>query len=259
VQYDINYDLEPSYDFAYFEYAGADNVWHTAHTFNGTGFAYPITDVIPGANYTGPLRLRFRIKTDGYGSDEDGFYPSSGAAEFDRVVVSQGATVYCNETFEAEANQAFSTVDGIWSAAAPPPAGDYAGVFDGSSVLQEDIAYTDNTKLRGFFNGSPNNYACGGHPAQLVCRLVRVAENLPVRAQRDPVPGRLDCSLPRNRTHRARLRLLRRLAARQPGVHLLRRALEGERQLEEVEIQQRGVLQPDQVLADVRKEPSPPD
>jgi hypothetical protein len=179
VQYDINYDLEPSYDFAYFEYAGADNVWHTAHTFTGSGFAYPITDVIPGANYTGPLKLRLRVKTDSAFSDEDGGYPSNGAIEIDRLVVSQGATVYCNETFEAEANQAFGTVDGIWSALAPPAAGDYAGVFDGSSVLQEDIAYTDNTKLRGFFNGSPNNYACGGHPAQLAVPFGSYVEGIP--------------------------------------------------------------------------------
>jgi FlgD Ig-like domain len=185
VQYDINYDLEPSYDFAYFEYAGADNVWHTAHTFTGTGYAYPITDVISGANYTGPLRLRFRVKTDGALSDEDGQYPSSGAAEFDRVVVSQGTTVYCNETFEAEANQAFGTVDGIWSAVAPPPAGDYAGVFNGNSVLQEDIAYTDNTNLRGFFNGSPNNYACGSHPAQLVVPFGSYVEKLPKFVQNE--------------------------------------------------------------------------
>ena len=185
VQYDIKYDLEASYDYAYFEYAGVDNVWHTAHTFNGSGFAFPITDVIPGANYTGPLRLRFRVKTDGSGSDEDGLYPSNGAAEFDRVVVSQGTTVYCNETFEAEANQAFNTVDGIWSAAAPPPAGDYAGVFQGSAVLQEDISYTDNTKLRGFFNGSPNNYTCGGHPAQLVVPFGSYVENLPKFVQNE--------------------------------------------------------------------------
>jgi len=170
VQYDIKYDLETSYDFAYFEYAGADNVWHTQHTFNGTGFAFPITDVIPGANYTGPLQLRFRVKTDGAYSDEDGNYPSNGAIEMDRLVVSQGVTVYCNETFEAEASGAFNTVDGIWSAVAPPAIGDYAAVFQGSTVLQQDISYTDNTRLRGFFNGSPEDYACGGHPEQQIVR-----------------------------------------------------------------------------------------
>ncbi|HKW14004.1 MAG TPA: hypothetical protein VJS69_05920, partial [Candidatus Krumholzibacteria bacterium] len=102
VSYAVKYDLEASYDFAYLEYAGANNVWHTLHTFTGTGFTNPVNDIIPGANYTGPLRIRFRVQTDGSGSDEDGLYPSNGALQIDNLVAHAGPTTLCNETFESE-------------------------------------------------------------------------------------------------------------------------------------------------------------
>jgi hypothetical protein len=46
--------------------------------------------------------------------------------------------------------------------------GDFAALFDGSTVLQEDPNYTDDTHLWGFFSGSPDNYTCGGYSSQAV-------------------------------------------------------------------------------------------
>jgi hypothetical protein len=48
--------------------------------------------------------------------------------------------------------------------------GDYAALVSGPTVLQEDPGYTNNTHFWAFFNGSPDNYACGGHPTQLAVR-----------------------------------------------------------------------------------------
>jgi len=44
--------------------------------------------------------------------------------------------------------------------------GDYAGLFRGIEMVQEDPCFMDYTCLWGFFNNSADDYACGGRPYQ---------------------------------------------------------------------------------------------
>ena len=47
------------------------------------------------------------------------------------------------------------------------PFGNYAGIVDADTVLQEGTRPFNPTHAWGFFNGSTDTYACGGHPEQL--------------------------------------------------------------------------------------------
>lgn len=133
-------------------------------TFDGQGDSL-ITVVVPGDTLAGTTTIRFHFQSDGDWSDEDGLYDSEGAFIIDSLTVSDATGVLDFQDFEMESPGAVSTLDGDWSANVGPEFGDYAGLFDGTTVLQEDPA-TDDTYLWGFFNGSPDNYGCGGFPGQ---------------------------------------------------------------------------------------------
>jgi FlgD Ig-like domain len=163
VAFQMRYDTEPNYDVIYLEYESIEGVWHTAGSWSGSGnglFYAPI----PASAYLGPLSLRLRFESDFSYSDEDGLYPTDGAVVVDQIHVADTNGDISNENFESEAPGALTTTDQSWHALPPPPMGDYANLFWGSDVLQEDPNYTNETALWGFFDGSPDHYACGGHP-----------------------------------------------------------------------------------------------
>ncbi len=163
VAFQMRYDTEPSYDFVYLEYESVEGVWHTAGSWSGSGNGL-FYAMIPASAYLGPLRVRLRFESDLSESDEDGFYPTGGAVVIDQIHVADTVGDISNENFESETPGAVATTDQEWHALAPPPMGDSANLFWGSDVLQEDPNYTNETALWGFFDGSPDNYACGGHP-----------------------------------------------------------------------------------------------
>lgn len=180
VDFVMSYDVEPSYDFVYLEYAGNDGVWKTKQTWTGSsGGGVQENLTIDGTDYTGPLKLRIRVVSDDISSDEDGGYDSDGAAEIDDLTVTANNVTVCSEDFETEAQDAQATNDGIWQSMPPPTFGGHSALFDGNTVLQQDPNFTDTTKVWGFFNGSSYTYGCGGHPEQTVVPFGSMVDGLP--------------------------------------------------------------------------------
>lgn len=167
------FDSEVGYDTTRLEYLNASGTWVTLGTFDeGVAYGSPLDSLvsatIPASGHAGSVQIRLRFKSDSEWDDEDGIYDTDGAVIVDSLVVSDDGGVVDYQDFETEAVGELSTADGNWIAAAGAiPFGDYAGLFNGSTVLQEDTT-TNNTYLWGFFKDSPDTYACGGFPAQLV-------------------------------------------------------------------------------------------
>lgn len=103
LQFVFNYELEPAYDFFVVEYDSAGTWLPFQAPLSGSNRDGVSGDFIDPAifdqtvlftplMYTGSsgqeVRLRIRVTSDGAYSDEDGLFPSRGAAQIDNVVVS---------------------------------------------------------------------------------------------------------------------------------------------------------------------------
>lgn len=178
VSFDLKYDTEPTYDIFYLDYITASGTYHVA-SWSGNG-TEAVTKTIPVGSFTSPIRIRLRFKSDSAWSDEDGAYPTNGAAFVDNLVVKDGTTVKESLDFTAEAQGATQSANGHWFGGPGPAFGQYAGLFDGDAVVQQDPNYTNSTNVWGFFTGSPENYSCGGFPAQPVIKhgsVTQLADN----------------------------------------------------------------------------------
>jgi hypothetical protein len=172
VTYNVRYDTEPGYDDAYFEYISVSGIWQQASVYTGSGsFAESI--IIPADSFLTTTRFRFRFVSDGVWDDQDGIWYTDGAIVVDSLIVSDDTGVLTFEDFEGEAVGALSTVDGDWQAAVPTPFGDYSGLFDATTLVQEDSLHNNTSHVWGFFNGSTDDYSCGGHPGQPVVPFTR--------------------------------------------------------------------------------------
>ncbi len=95
--FDFNYDVEPGYDFVHVEYDSA-GVMKTLALFTGSNrdstgaFTTPAhfdTTLLftPLMYSNSKVHLRLRVTSDGAWSDEDGLFPSDGAAQIDNIRV----------------------------------------------------------------------------------------------------------------------------------------------------------------------------
>jgi len=163
----VHYDSEPGYDKTHVQYQNHNDEWVTLRTLDGTG-SQSVTDIIPADSLDGAVKIRFQFLSDGAWSDQDGLYDTDGGVIIDQLSVSDTSGTLDYQTFETETAGETSTSDGDWTAATMPGYGIYAGLFNGTIVLQEDPCKCDATYLWGFFNGSEYDYACAGHPEQKV-------------------------------------------------------------------------------------------
>lgn len=168
ISFDLKYDTEPTYDVFYLDYISTSGTFHLG-SWSGSG-TEAVTRTIPAGTYGTSIRVRLRFTSDSAWSDEDGNYPSNGAAFVDNLVVKDGTTVKESLDFTAEAQGATQSANGHWFGGAGPAFGQFAALFDGDAVLQQDPSYTNPTNVWGFFFNSPENYACGGAPAQPVIK-----------------------------------------------------------------------------------------
>lgn len=175
VDFNIRYDTEPGYDYVRLEYRSISNVWRNASEFTGNGETFATAN-IPADSLAGVARLRFRFFSDPVYSDEDGNYPTNGAFILDNLRVRDATGTVDFQDFELEAVGAQTTIDGAWAATVPPPYGNYAGLVDGTTVLQQDPVVTNATHVWSFFQGSTYDYACAGHPQQLVVPYAKQIE-----------------------------------------------------------------------------------
>ncbi len=172
VEFDARWDMEAGYDGIVVEYDACDDNWTPAPGTDPSGFhltgrgeGHVSITVPPGAPGS-TFRVRIRVRSDGAWSDQDGLYDSEGAILLDSLGVRTSAGWLVQpEDFEKVASGDTSTAD--WTACVPPGYGSFAGLFPGTTVLQEDPCARDLTCLWGFFAGSPYDYGCGGHPEQL--------------------------------------------------------------------------------------------
>jgi hypothetical protein len=192
--YDVMWDSEPGYDYTYVEYATAttcddlDNIddipsadWVQIPVaanggrdgYDNWGGPMVTCDTIP-AGHEGSIRIRFRFSSDGAWSDQDGLWDTDGAILIDDLSVSaQYAGLYDFEDFEynpiegGENPGDQQTADSDWECCLLSGYGDYAGLYQGIALLQEDPCNLNLTCMWAFINGSTVNYACGGHPEQI--------------------------------------------------------------------------------------------
>ena len=172
VNFLVRYDTEPGYDFAFLEYLSKSGQWQTLLAFDGQGEMLA-SAVIPADSLAGSAKIRFRFESEGAWSDEDGVLDTDGAIIIDSLTVADTNGVVDFQNFEAESPGALTTLDGDWTAIPRPGFGDFFGLFDGSTVLQQDTVVTNTTNLWGFFDGSPDDYSCDGHPEQAVLPFTR--------------------------------------------------------------------------------------
>jgi hypothetical protein len=172
VEFMAHYDSEAGYDFTRLDYLSKTDNWQTLAELSGLGDTL-VSETIPADSLDGSVRLRFRFTSDHVWDDEDGIYDTNGAVIIDNITVSDDGGIVDYQDFESESDGDLGTADGDWQSSVGPPFGDYAGLFDGTTVLQEDPVVTNTTYLWGFFNGSTETYACGGHPEQASVPLFR--------------------------------------------------------------------------------------
>lgn len=184
ISYYVRYDTEPGYDYFRAQYFSRTGTRHTLAEYNGpisspgaaTEFA---SHTIPADSLDGTARFLFQFTSDGGFSDQFGLYPSDGAAFLDSITVSDDTGVIDYQDFESEAVDDRNTADGHWHSGHSAYFGNYGGLMDGTGVLQEDSVTINTSYLWGFFNGSTDSYACGGHPGQASVPLAPAVDSDP--------------------------------------------------------------------------------
>lgn len=173
----VQYDIEPGYDMPTLEYRGKTGTWVQARQFNCSYMCDSIEVGfidIPAAELDGEVQIRWTFRSDGAWSDQDGLFASNGALWVDSLLLEDSTGIVDYQDFESEPVGAHVTSDGDWQATIPEPFGGFAALFPGVGVLQESKCALNLSWFWGFFEGSPDNYACGGHPEQPVVPLKRL-------------------------------------------------------------------------------------
>ncbi|UCG52431.1 MAG: hypothetical protein JSW58_02445 [Candidatus Latescibacterota bacterium] len=131
---------------------------------------------IPDSLLGDSIQVRFQFKSDGAWSDQDGLWPTDGAVIIDSLTLRDESGVLSFQDFEAEPDGTHRTNDGHWQASGMLTFGDYGALVPGATLLQEDECRYNISAVWGFFNGSPDDYSCGGHPEQLAVPLSKEGE-----------------------------------------------------------------------------------
>jgi len=173
--YLISWDSEPGYDATAVEYdvCGSTEAWvpipsawnsGNADVYDGSG-SLPDSVLVEAANHSGSIRFRFNFTSDGAWCDADGYWDTDGAVIVDALRVTDGTGEKSYEDFEGATVGDKSAGD--WAICNMPPFGDFAALYPGIQMVQEDPCRQNLTCMWTFFTGSTETYACGGFPAQL--------------------------------------------------------------------------------------------
>ncbi|HET6349646.1 MAG TPA: choice-of-anchor Q domain-containing protein, partial [Candidatus Krumholzibacteria bacterium] len=169
VSFVARFDTEPGHDFVTLEYTtdcSSEYGWTVIDEWSGS-----VPYLEHNASYdlgvgAGPVRVRLHFQSDGYGSDEDGLWQTTGAVHFDDLVV-EGVPW---ENFEDE--QVGSTSSNDWRAYAPDGYGSYLSLFSGGALVDEDPCTNNLSCVWAAIQNSTYNYACGGFPLQAAVPFV---------------------------------------------------------------------------------------
>ena len=156
LEFDATFDSEYGYDFTYIEYLSETGNWNVLEDslmedVSGAPRSMSLDLTAPADSLNNSVKFRITFKSDVVWSDEDGLWASDGAVIIDDLRVSDDHGTWEVQDFEAESVGDTTTADGHWFATTPEAYGDYAGLFDGATVLQEDSLVTNLTHFWGFF------------------------------------------------------------------------------------------------------------
>jgi hypothetical protein len=172
INYLIAWDAEPDYDATYVEYDNCDDNWQEVESsfnsradgyYDGRHSAIFDTVVVDTTMHSGSFRVRFNFSSDAGWSNQDGDYLNDGGVILDSLTVRDATGLLSFEDFES-ANVGDPGA-GDWNSCNIPGYGDFAALYPGLQLLQEDPCQFENDCVWGFFEGSTYSYACGGHPA----------------------------------------------------------------------------------------------
>jgi hypothetical protein len=169
VSLSVAWDSEPGYDATILEVDNCDDAWQKIYgdlgTWDGIG-TDTLTIAVADSLHSGDLRFRFHFISDGAWSDADGQWSTDGAYILDELSVTDSAgTVVAYEDFEDESVGDNDADD--WVSCTPPGYGDYAALYKGYNIVQEDPCTSDLDCMWTFYTGSTYDYSCGGWPTQL--------------------------------------------------------------------------------------------
>jgi len=196
----VNMELEPGYDFMSLEYEGTAGNWVNLDTYNcGFQICGPELKsyIVPAAAHDGTIRFHFSFESDGAG-DNEGTYNNIFEKAFliDSLTIADNGGVVDYQDYESEAVGDSVTSDGDWTAA-PISTGHNGGfLVDGNGVLQESVTQND-TYFWAFYDGSTQNYGCAGYPGQLVVPTTRSITRSPLidithDSDGNPIDGDID-------------------------------------------------------------------
>jgi hypothetical protein len=168
VNFSIFWDSEGGYDATTLQMDLCDDVWVDLYggisVWDGTGtdtMSVAVADTL----HSGSLRVRFNFNADGAWSDQDGLWNTDGAVVIDELsITDDGGDVLAVEDFEGESVGDTDATD--WVSCTPPGYGDFAVLYPGLTLVQEDPCFSDFSCVWTFYTGSTEDYSCGGFPAQ---------------------------------------------------------------------------------------------
>jgi hypothetical protein len=150
--YNIFWDSEPGYDGTVVEYTFDSGVTWTSFPVNDS-FSYrsglydnkgptPFLAETFTASSSGAssVQVRFRFTSDGSYSDADALWQTDGALIVDDIAVSawSGGSPVFSDTEDFESANPDDNGAGIWTGRKGPAFGDFAALYPGVSLLQED-------------------------------------------------------------------------------------------------------------------------
>lgn len=174
LRFDYNHDTEPAFDFFHVEIDSGGS-WVQIFRTDGSNKEMDGTFVTPASfdqttlftpfMYTGPqdanVRLRLRVTSDGAWSDEDGLFPTKGAAQVDNIRVDFNGAIVTQHgdgiaTMEDLGGGVFDTEG--WTPFASDFAGDFTKIVPQLTDL--DLCRSNESPQIGFMDdGTPPNNA----------------------------------------------------------------------------------------------------
>jgi hypothetical protein len=167
LQYNVFWDSEPGYDGTVVEYTfDGGSTWYSFDItdtlsarpllYDGLSLTPYITETVTNqiSSMGGNVQARFRFTSDGAWSDEDGLWPTDGAIMVDEITLQTwiGGTPGTNNTEGFEGGSPGDNIVGLWTGKKAPAYGDFAALYPGVTVTQEDPCQFEALFMWGFFD-----------------------------------------------------------------------------------------------------------
>jgi hypothetical protein len=140
ISFSAAWDAETSYDITLLEVDNCDDAWLEIYGNLGVWDSHgtdTLSIAVADSLHSGALRFRFHFLSDGAWDDGDGLWNTDGAFMLDELSVTDSVgTVVAYEDFEDESVGENDADD--WISCTPSGYGDFAALYKGINVVQED-------------------------------------------------------------------------------------------------------------------------